>query len=105
MADIALTRRVGTRIKVSGVATRAGSDVATDPQVVRVWIRKPDAVVVKYTYTVDAAVSRTSAGLFVVVYTLDVAGVFYFDFIAEGAASDVVAVETIPVRALARVAA
>lgn len=78
------TYDVGDRVELSFVF-RDDEGAPTDPTTIVVKVRKPAGTVTTYTFGVDVALERDSAGRYALELTLDTAGSWSYRGIGTGA--------------------
>lgn len=75
---------IGTRAKATATFTD-NNDAPADPTTVTAKTLDPDGTIVTYTYGVDAALTRTGLGIFVLEFDLNVEGLWQVRFAGTGA--------------------
>lgn len=79
-----LSVNVGDQVAITGTVTVVASGAVVDPSTVKAWTKGPVGPVTTYTYGVDAAVQRTAAGMYVLIFDVDTAGMWYAGFYSTG---------------------
>jgi hypothetical protein len=81
MADNYNTWAVGTTVRVSAEFTVTGT--LTDPDVVELYLRKPDGTILNY-YLVSGTVSQEATGKFFRDVFVDASGQWWYEFFGSG---------------------
>jgi hypothetical protein len=82
---------IGEKIRARVTYTDPDTDALTDPSSVTVVVRTPAGVLTTYTYGVDAALSKVSAGVYQVLITLSEVGTWKWKW--TGSATEKTAVD------------
>lgn len=78
---------VGDVQRVSALSITNAAGVVTDPTVLTLKVKKPDATLTTYTYGVGIVIVKDSVGNYHADIPLDAEGVWRYDWVGTGAAA------------------